>query len=38
MNKNSIQALKEMDTLYNTACIKYIDDKCRDVTLEDTSQ
>ena len=36
--KKSFQELKKLYTSYNTAYLNYINDKFKDITLEDTSQ
>ena len=36
--KKLIQELKKMDTSYNPTYINYMNDKLKDITLEETSQ
>ena len=36
MDKNIIQAVKKLDTSYNTAYLNCIDDKFKDMVLGDT--
>ena len=38
INKNLILALKKMDTSYNTASIKYINEQSNYMMLEETSE
>ena len=38
IDKNFIQVLKKLDTPYNPAYINYINDKFKDMMLEDNSQ